>query len=140
MFPEDDVIVQPTKEEAEISGTSFAFDFEEGDFIVEDGKLRSIEGIDALKCWIEKLIRTERFKFRIYGSNEYGTNLKDLTAGGYGFDFIKSELERELREAIEKHPEVTDVYAFKFARVERGISCAFRVDTTYGQVESEVII
>lgn len=37
-----------------------------GQFAVRNGRLVTIEGVAALKMWIEKILRTERNRFRVY--------------------------------------------------------------------------
>ena len=58
------------------SGTkSYLFDFDRGDFVVRDGKLIECDGIDAIKVWIEKILRTEKGRYPIYDNTEYGCHL-----------------------------------------------------------------
>ena len=60
-------------------GKSFSFDFALGDFETTDGKLVEIDGIEALKAWIVKVLKTDKSKFRIYDNTDYGvTDLKEL--------------------------------------------------------------
>ena len=65
MFPKrsNDVSVQNTEQSA--SGRkSYLFNFDKGDFVVRDGKLVECDGIEAIKVWIEKIIRTEKYRYR----------------------------------------------------------------------------
>lgn len=90
-------------------GKSFLFDFRSGDFVIKDGRLVKIDDIEALKVWIEKCLRTEKFRFKIYEDVEYGVTLEDLIGQTLPRQFVESELKREIREAIIKHPIVQDI-------------------------------
>jgi len=117
---------------------SFNFDFTAGDFVIKDGKVEVIEGIEALKIWILKLIKTEKFKFKIYETglvDEYGITLLDLIHGDYPYFFIKSEIQRELTEGILKNTEVLTVTDFVFIREKRTLSVTFNIKTIYGTTE-----
>ena len=59
MFPETNDITFSSS--VDIHGTrSYLFDFDTGDFVVRDGKLIECDGIDAVKVWIETILRTEK--------------------------------------------------------------------------------
>ncbi|MGK0467157.1 DUF2634 domain-containing protein [Clostridium sp.] len=123
-------------------GKSFNFDFVAGDFVVEDGKVEELTGIEALKVYIIKLIKTEKFKFKIYATgeiDEYGITLMDLIHSNYPYFFIKSEIQREITEELLKNTEILGVKDFVFTREKRTLIVAFTVNSIYGPVESEVI-
>ncbi|MGE4272054.1 MAG: DUF2634 domain-containing protein [Desulfitobacterium sp.] len=124
-------------------GTSLLFDFNAGDFVTKDGKLLPVDGLESLKIWIEKILKTEKFRFKIYETGEtspYGVTLLDLINGEYPRAFIESEIQREVSEALLRNPEIKEVSGFTFSRAKRGLSVAFSVNTIYGTAESEVII
>jgi len=123
-------------------GISFNFDFVAGDFILKDGKVEELTGVESLKVWILKLIKTEKFKFKIYetGANdEYGITLMDLIHSDSPYFFIKSEIQREITEGLLKNTEILSVEDFIFTREKRTLTVAFTVNSIYGVVESEVI-
>lgn len=125
------------------SGKSFLFDFNTGDFVLKDGKLVEIEGLEALKMWIQKILKTEKFKFKIYETgetNEYGVTLLELINKGYPIYFVQSEIQREITEALLINPEINDISSFIFTRETRGLVVTFTVDSIYGSTESEVIL
>jgi len=121
------------------NGTSFNFDFTTGDFVLEDGKVEELTGIEALKVWILKLIKTEKDKFKIYENIDYGITLMDLIHSDYPYFFIKSEVQREITEGLLKNTEITSIENFVFTREKRTLTVAFTVTSIYGPVESEVI-
>lgn len=135
--------INVTAETSTARGKSFLFDFSEGDFVAQDGKLENIEGLESLKVWIQKILRTEKFKFKIYDTgevNQYGVTLLDLVNRGYPRAFIESEIQREVTEALQRNAEIKEVSGFSFARETRGLRVAFNVNSIYGPDSSEVII
>ncbi len=58
MFPRTQDLPDATNVEMLTAGKSFLFDFKAGDFVVRDGKLVECDGMDAIKVWIEKILRT----------------------------------------------------------------------------------
>ena len=121
-------------------GKSFSFDFNKGDFNVIDGRLQEINNLEALKLWITKILKTAKLKFRIYDNTDYGiTDLKELITSGLPLPFIKSEIEREVKETLLKNKQIKSVENFKFERERRLLTVSFDCSTIYGSVESEVI-
>lgn len=124
-------------------GKSFLFDFEKGDFATVDGRLIIVDKIDALKVWIEKILKTEKFKFKVYDNGEkdqYGTTLLEFVNSDYPLDFMQSEIEREVRNALLKNNEIIGLNSFKFHRDKRTLICEFVANTIYGEVKSVVMI
>ena len=60
MFPNSTDIMLDNKSDITSGTKSYLFDFENGDFIVRDGKLIECDGIESIKAWIEKILRTEK--------------------------------------------------------------------------------
>lgn len=119
-------------------GKAFLFDYKKGDFIYKNGAPITVEGKEALKEWINKLIRTEKFKFKIYENMEYGISLENLLGSKLPRTFIKSELQRELTEGINKHEDVTGVSSWDFQTEGSRWTIYFRVHSVYGDIEMEV--
>ena len=110
---------------------SFLFDFDTGDFVVRDGKLIECDGIEAVKVWIEKILRTEKGRFKIYDNTEYGARLEDLIVGNsYSVAFIESELKREIEDALLQNPQIRSVSNIQ---ITRGInSLTVELEVTLG--------
>ena len=110
---------------------SFLFDFDTGDFVVRDGKLIECDGIEAVKVWIEKILRTEKGRFKIYDNTEYGARLEDLIVGNsYSVAFIESELKREIEDALLQNPQIRTVSNIQ---ITRGInSLTVELEVTLG--------
>lgn len=144
MFPNQDINIDNVlKNETVKHGKSFNFDFAKGEFVVIDGKVESIEGIEGLKIWIEKILRTEKFRFKIYNteSNEkYGISLLELVNSGYPLTFIEAEIQREIIETLITNTEIKTVDNFIFNRVKKVLYVTFDVSSIYGVIEKQVII
>lgn len=116
MFPEtNDISFSST---SDILGTrSYLYDFDTGDFVVRDGKLVECDGVEAVKVWIEKILRTEKGRFKIYDDTEYGARLEDLIIGNsYSVAFIESELKREIEDALLQNPQIRSVTNIQITR------------------------
>lgn len=126
------------EEDVPTIGKSFLFDFKKGDFVMKDGKLVVLEGIEALKMWIIKVIRTEKFRFRIYENTEfendeqYGVMLEDLIGSNFDREFIEAEIEREVTEALLLHEYIISVDEWQFERNSKKMTVSFAV-TTYDE-------
>ena len=107
---------------------NYLFDFEAGDFVVCDGKLVVCDGLEALKVWIEKILRTEKGRFAIYDATSYGCQLEDLIVGNsYTSAFIESELKREIEDALAQNPHIVSVYGIKLSREKNAITIELEV-------------
>lgn len=147
MFPslELDNIIQNNIEQTEQKqGISYLFDFEKGDFVIKDGKLIEIEGKEAIKVWIEKILRTDKFKFKVYeedeGIDEYGTTIKKLIQGRkLPQFFLQSELKREIEETLQKHIEIDSIEDFRTEQEQTTLTICFTVILRNGDSFNEEV-
>lgn len=142
MFPTQEVNIDNLTNNSNIANTngkSFSFDFEAGDFVIKDGKLQEIEGIDVLENWIQKKLRTEKNKYKIY-VNGYGVTLSEYITSNFPMAFIKSEIEREVKEALLTNNNIKSLSDFELTRDKRTMIVNFTVNSVYGSTVSEVII
>jgi hypothetical protein len=130
------------KENKNKFGKSFLFDFEKGDFILIDGKPQVIEGEQALKVWINKTLRTEKIKYKIYEiiDNEYGVTLIDYLSSNLPTGFIYAGIQRSVSDALLKHSEINAVTGYEFERIAKGVKVSFTALTTYGEITEGVSI
>lgn len=114
---------------------TFAFDFKVGEFILKNGSPIILTGIDALKLWIEKCIRTQLNRYSIYKGRQYGVNIEDLVIGkSYGLDFAESELRRELETALLQNEDIYSMSAFSIKNNRSVMTIYFTLITSYGEV------
>lgn len=112
------------------------FDFKKNDFVIGDnGKPVILEGMDALKMWIEKRLRTMSMgNYKMYRNTSYDGNIDDLVIGKtYDVQFTESELKREITEALTAHDDITSVNSFSFERVKDNLTVNISLTTIYGQ-------
>ncbi|MGE6513379.1 DUF2634 domain-containing protein [Lysinibacillus sphaericus] len=116
------------------TGKTFLYDFNKGDFIYKNGAPVEVDGIKAIQIWIEKVIRTERFKFNIYDGVDYGVTIEDLIGSNLPRGFIESEMKREFTESLLTNPYIEELinWSFKIDGSEWTIS--FTVITTTEEV------
>lgn len=83
--------------------TEPAFDFERGDFVIINGRPKMVVGMDRLRSWIGKVLRTQKGRYKIYNGTSYGTRIKDTFVGKtFTHDYMLSEIQREITENLEK--------------------------------------
>lgn len=99
---------------------------------------QTVDGLEAVKQTIYKILNTERYKYLIYSWN-YGIELMDL----YGQPplFVCSELERRVKEALLQDDRITSVDGFEFDIEKKGVvSAEFTVHTLYGDLIEEMAV
>jgi hypothetical protein len=143
MFPvidETNVITEEESKKARHTGKSFLYDFEKGEFVLQNGKLVEVTGVEALKVWIAKIIRTEKFRFRIYENEQYGVSVEDLLSSSLQRPFIESEIKREVLTALLTHSEIQNIDGWYFEYNGGRTSIYFTVELIDGAFNYEVVI
>ncbi|WP_374966013.1 DUF2634 domain-containing protein [Lysinibacillus sp. RS5] len=113
-------------------GKSFLYDFEKGDFVMRNGKMVEVHGLETLKQWILKVLKTERFRFRIYKSIPYGVTLEDLIGSNLPRAFVEAEIKREVTESLMEHTHIQAIQEWQFTRDGTWMRIKFRVITMEG--------
>nr|DAW21740.1 MAG TPA: Protein of unknown function (DUF2634) [Caudoviricetes sp.] len=117
---------------------TFDFDFKAGEFIMKNGNPVVLTGIDALKLWIQKCIRTQLNRYSIYKGKQYGANIEDLVIGkSYNFDFSESELRREIETALLQNEDIQSMSSFSVKKTGSTLDISLTLITVCGKV-SEV--
>lgn len=111
----------------------FAWDFERDEFILKDGKFVIVEGNEALKVWIYKVLKTTKGRYKAY-SNKYGHELEDLIGKGLPDSLIKSEGKRYIEQALLTNPLIKRIVEFEMNRDGALLMMSCRVITDYGEV------
>lgn len=106
---------------------------------MQNGKEKHINGyndeLEAMKQVIFKILNTNRYEYQIYSWN-YGIELNGLL--GEPVNYVCSELQRRIIEALIQDERVIDVDSFKFELVGRNvIQASFTVQTVYGNINTE---
>ena len=114
-----------------------AIDFETGEPIIKNNEIVTLEGSEALKVWIWRALKTERYKYKVY-SNNYGNELKEQLGTIYDKTIKDAILENEIRECLGVNPYITRLHSFSIETPE-GMQhpyIYFSVDTVYGTIEN----
>lgn len=91
---------------------------------------RRIDGMEAVKQAVFKILNTERYLYPIY-SWDYGVELSDLF--GEPYDYVCAESERRICEALEVDDRINSVGEFNFSRGKKGsVIVSFTVHSIYG--------
>lgn len=136
MFPEivnieDIPIIEEQMVVPEIK-PSFLFDFKTGDFVMKNGKIVKVYGIESLQIWIEKTLRTELDRFKVYEGTDHGTSLEDLIGQNYPISFFESEIQREVNESLLRHQAIESLTNFEFQKNQSRLNVKFVVNLFSG--------
>src|SRR5690625_3807374 len=118
---------------------SYAWDFERGDFALAAGSVVEIEGVEYLRVWIEKALRTVKGTL-IYNGTNYGSDHHGLIGQVFKRSFTESEYERMIRECLRQNTAITSVTGFTFTPIGSRLKIEFSVMSIYGQSEEVVTI
>lgn len=89
-----------------------------------------IDGLDAIRQAVYKLLRTERFAYVIY-SPDYGVEIERFI--GEDFDFVEADLERSIVDALSADDRIQGISDFEMERTKRNtLTCCFTVHTIKG--------
>ena len=113
-------------------GRELDFDFTAGEFVLEDGKPKVVEGPDALRVWITKALLTTRYRWPIYSAN-FGCELEDIIGYDLPRTVLESEIPRFVREALIYDDRIEDVKDFMIERGADWLKVTFTVVTFDGQ-------
>lgn len=94
-----------------------------------------VDGVDAMKQVILKILLTERFAYLIYSWN-YGIELNAVV--GKSYQVFSSEIKRVITEALLADSRITAVTDFKVEQIDkRTARVSFTADTVFGPIEIE---
>ena len=88
-----------------------------------------IDGLDALKQSIYKVLHTEKYEWPIY-SFSYGIEWESLI--GKEDPYVKVELKRRIQECLLQDNRIVSVDNFEFAAMDDNMVCTFDVNSIYG--------
>jgi hypothetical protein len=115
----------------------YAWDFENNDFFLIDGKFQKVKGKDAVKVWVMKAMLTQRYRYQAYSWN-FGHELEDLIGKGLSQGALTSEVERCIKEALLINPYITSITNLDLEISDNKITASFTVNTIYGEVNISV--
>lgn len=89
------------------------------------------EGLESVRQAVEIALNVERFRWQIYNTN-FGNELNDLI--GDDADYIKSEFQRMVDDALSVDDRVIDTSDYTFSVDGDSITITFTVNTVFGQL------
>lgn len=142
IFPEDvemDIIIAETvQEDTELPlFKEYAWDYGNNDFIYLNGKTLIVEGAEAIKVWVYKTLKTPRYKYMAY-TWDYGHELEILIGQKYSKEFVRSEVERNLKDCLLINPYINDLSNINSSIEKNKLLIGFTVNTIYGEVKISV--
>ena len=138
-FPFIGAEVAATEEELPLF-TQPAWNFEVDKFIFDgNGQHVIVTGQEALKVWIYKALKTERFSYLAY-SWQYGIELHPFVGKVMSVQERYSELRRVITECLMVNPYILSVDSIEFSPENKGnvVNTDIVLSTVYGEVRISV--
>jgi hypothetical protein len=135
-FNEEDIAEDTNKQAVH---TTFDWDFENGDFVLRDGKFVELVGIEYIKAWVQKALKTIKYSL-IYEDAKYGSEHLTLVGTTFKPSFTKSEFERMIREALLQNNAITRVDNISFSQSGSRTVISFDVKSIYGTTGEVVTV
>jgi hypothetical protein len=96
-----------------------------------------IDGLDAVRQAVFKILQTERFRYLIYDA-DYGVELASLV--GRDPVFVQSELRRRITEALTQDDRIDSVTDFQIDISGDTATVRLTVVSTFGSFQQEVTV
>mgnify|MGYP001015313949 FL=1 len=118
----------------------YAIDFKTGEYIKdENNDIKVLEKNEALKVWIFKALKTERFRYTDVHSDNYGSELETHIGTVYQKSVKDALMINQIRDTLLVNPYITECYNFEISNEDEYIpQITFNVKTVYGELETEV--
>ncbi|WBW96044.1 DUF2634 domain-containing protein [Oceanirhabdus sp. W0125-5] len=131
--------VDVNKESIELPYPSeYDWDFEGGRFKYDKyNKCKIVTGNEAIKIWIYKMLKSERYKYLAY-SWDYGQEFHDILSNGYTKQALEKIIPKHLKEALMINPYVKKVKNIKVILEDEKVNLDFDVITPYSEVKINV--
>lgn len=118
--------------------TEYAWDFNVDKFLYDgDGHHIVVTGQEALKVWIYKALKTERYVHEAY-SWSYGIELKPFIGKVMGVKERYSELRRVIVECLMVNPYIRSIDSVTFSQDGPSVTCRITLTSIYGEVSMDV--
>lgn len=117
-----------------------AIDFETGEPIIKNNEIVTLEGVEALKVWVWKILKTERNKYVAY-SESYGNDLKENIGQIYDETVRRAVIQNEIINCLMVNPYITNVNNFQVESdaEKRYPIFYFSVSTIYGEITNQEV-
>ena len=118
----------------------YAIDFKTGEYIKdENNDIKVLEKNEALKVWIFKALKTERFRYVDVHSDNYGSELETNIGTIYQKSVKDALMINQIRDTLLVNPYILECYNFEISNEDEYVpQITFNVKTAYGELEMEV--
>lgn len=118
----------------------YAIDFKTGEYIKdENNDIKVLEKNEALKVWIFKALKTERFRYTDVHSDNYGSELETNIGTIYQKSVKDALMINQIRDTLLVNPYILECYNFDISNENEYVpQITFNVKTVYGELEMEV--
>ena len=117
----------------------YAIDFKTGEYIKDENSIKILEKNEALKVWIFKALKTERFRYTDVHSDNYGSELENNIGTIYQKSVKDALMINQIRDTLLVNPYILECYNFEISNEEEYVpQITFNVRTIYGELEMEV--
>lgn len=117
----------------------YAIDFKTGEYIKDDNDIKVLEKNEALKVWIFKALKNERFRYTDVHSDDYGSELESNIGTIYHKTVKDALMINQIRDTLLVNPYILECYNFEISNEEEYVpQITFNVRTIYGELEMEV--
>lgn len=118
----------------------YAMDFKTGEYIKdENNDVNVLEKNEALKVWIFKALKTERFRYTDVHSDNYGSELETNIGTIYQKSVKDALMINQIRDTLLVNPYISECYNFEISNEDEYVpQITFNVKTVYGELEMEV--
>ncbi|MCD9024308.1 DUF2634 domain-containing protein [Cohnella silvisoli] len=99
----------------------------------------TIDGHAAIMQFVDKAIRTARYRFAIYDF-DYGCEIEDIIGQDVSAALLESEIPRAIREALIYDDRIDNVYGFEIRRDSDKLFVSFFVSVDNEVIPVEVTI
>ena len=117
----------------------YAIDFKTGEYIKDGNDIKVLEKNEALKVWIFKALKTERFRYTDVHSDSYGSELETNIGTIYQKSVKDALMINQIRNTLLVNPYISECYNFEISNEDEYVpQITFNVKTVYGELEMEV--
>lgn len=111
-------------------GREWAYDFDQNKFVLQNGTPVIVTGLEALKIFIIKTLKTARYRYLIH-SWEYGCEIEDVLGKTLHKDILESVIKDMITDAIVYDDRIDSVTDFKILNDGNTVNVSFVVKTSF---------
>ncbi len=141
IFPQINIdtntLIQSTTETTLPMYKEYAWDFKDNNFLLEDGKFKIVQGLEAIKIWIWKTLNTPRYRYLGY-SWDYGNQLENLIGKNLTVGLAQSEAQRYLEECLLINSYIKGIVNVVTNQSEDKLNISFTANTLYGAISMNI--